>query len=59
MVMIYVLVFLHFVNTDNLKYYQVAIFGDAESCELELEKASVMVTHSSMTLTCLELNAQQ
>jgi hypothetical protein len=57
--MIYVLVFLHFVNTDNLKYYQVATFGDAESCELELEKASVMVTHSSMTLTCLELNAQQ
>ena len=28
--MIYVLVFLHFVNTDNLKYYQIATFSDFE-----------------------------
>jgi len=57
--MIYVLVFLHFVNTDHLKYYQISTFSDSQSCEQELKKADVMVTHSSMTLTCLEINAQQ
>ena len=38
--MIYVLVFLHFVNTDHLKYYQIGTsFSDLKQCELELNKA--------------------
>jgi hypothetical protein len=57
--MVYVLIFLHFVNTDNLKYYQIGSYGDLESCEIEKDKAQVMVTHSSMTLTCLNVNPQK
>ena len=57
--MVYILMFLHFVNTDNLRYYQIGSYGDLESCETEKEKAQIMVTHSSMTLTCLPVNPQQ
>jgi hypothetical protein len=53
--MVYVLVFLHFVNTEHLKYYQLNTFSDHEECKAEAEKAKIMVTHSSMTVTCLEL----
>ena len=46
--MIYVLVFLHFVNTDNLKYYQIATFSDFEEClDQEKKKANILVTHNS------------
>ena len=54
--MIYVLVFLHFVNGDNLKYYQIKTFSDYEECQLEAKKAKVMITHSSMTVRCLEIS---
>jgi hypothetical protein len=54
--MIYVLVFLHFVNTDNLKYYQIKTFSDKQECEIEAQKAELIVTHSSMTVTCLEIS---
>jgi hypothetical protein len=57
--MIYVLIFLHFVNTDHLRHYQIGSYGDLESCEIEKEKAGIMVTHSSMALTCLPVNPQQ
>ena len=56
--MIYVLVFLHFVNTDHLKYYQIKTFSDAEECQQEAKKAEIIVTHSSMTITCLEIMSQ-
>ena len=55
--MVYILVFLHFVNTDHLKYYQLKTFSDYEECQVEAEKAKIMVTHSSMTVTCLELTS--
>tara|TARA_Y100000361_G_C10962130_1_gene239383 strand:- start:186 stop:356 length:171 start_codon:yes stop_codon:yes gene_type:complete len=54
--MIYVLIFLHFVNTDHLKYYQIASFSSIEECELEKAKAKVLVTHSSMKVECLEVS---
>jgi len=57
--MIYVLIFLHFVNTDNLRYYQIGSYGDLESCKIEKEKAKIMVIHSSMALACLNVNPQQ
>tara|TARA_R100000353_G_scaffold167900_1_gene130190 strand:- start:509 stop:682 length:174 start_codon:yes stop_codon:yes gene_type:complete len=57
--MIYVLVFLHFVNTDSLKYYQIGTYSDKEECQIEAEKAKIMVTHNSMKVACLEVNSQQ
>ncbi len=57
--MVYVLIFLHFVNTDNLRHYQIGSYGDLESCSIEKEKAEIMVTHSSMALACLPVNPQQ
>ena len=55
--MIYVLVFLHFVNTDNLKYYQVgSSYADLKECEVELMKAKeALVIHKSQTVVCLEV----
>ena len=57
--MIYVLVYLHFINTDNLKYYQIGTYSDKEQCLEEEEKAKIMVTHNSMKVTCLEVTGQQ
>ena len=57
--MIYVLVFLHFISTDRLQYYQIGTYSDKEQCLKEAEKAKIMVTHNSMKVTCLEVNAQQ
>jgi hypothetical protein len=54
--MIYVLVFLHFINTDRLKYYQIKTFSDKEQCEIEAKMAEIMVTHSSMAVKCLEIS---
>ena len=56
--MIYVLVFLHFVNTDHLKYYQIGkSFSDLKQCELELNKAKeAILMHSSQTVVCLEVS---
>tara|TARA_Y100000022_G_scaffold23574_1_gene17768 strand:+ start:144 stop:317 length:174 start_codon:yes stop_codon:yes gene_type:complete len=57
--MIYVLVFLHFINTDNLKYYQIGTYSDKSQCEQQAEKAKIMVTHNSMKVACLEIASQQ
>jgi len=53
--MIYVLVFLHFVNTDHLKYYQIETFSDKEACEQERQKSRVLITHRSQETVCLEI----
>jgi len=55
--MIYVLIFLHFVNTEHLKYYQIKTFSDKEACELEREKSRVLIMHSSQEVVCLEIVA--
>ena len=57
--MIYVLVFLHFISTDRLQYYQIGTFSDKEQCLEQAEKAQILVTHNSMKVTCLEVNSQQ
>jgi len=54
--MIYILVFLHFVNTDHLKYYQIKTFSDYNECQAEKQKAEILVTHSSMKVECLEVS---
>tara|TARA_B100000927_G_scaffold253342_1_gene219008 strand:+ start:479 stop:652 length:174 start_codon:yes stop_codon:yes gene_type:complete len=57
--MIYVLIFLHFISTDRLYYYQIGTYSDKQECLNQAEKAKIMVTHNSMKVTCLEVNAQQ
>jgi len=51
------LVFLHFVNTDNLNYYQIgSSYADLKECEVELMKAKqALVIHNSQTVVCLEV----
>ena len=56
--MTYVLIFLHFINTDNLKYYQIGTYSDLKEYQLEAEKAKIMVTHNSMKVACLEVSSQ-
>ena len=43
--MIYVLIFLHFINTDNLHYYQIGTYSDKQECLEQAEKAKILVTH--------------
>ena len=57
--MIYVLIFLHFISTDRLQYYQIGTYSDQQQCLEQAEKAKILVTHNSMKVTCLEVNAQQ
>ena len=53
----YVLIFLHFVNTDHLKYYQIgSSYADLKECEVEMMKAKEsLVIHNSQTVVCLEV----
>ena len=39
--MIYVLIFLHFINTDNLHYYQIGTYSDKQECLEQAEKAKI------------------
>jgi hypothetical protein len=55
--MIYVLVFLHFISTDRLQYYQIGTYSDKQQCLEQAEKAQILVTHNSMKVTCLEVNS--
>tara|TARA_Y100000991_G_C21867878_1_gene303774 strand:- start:461 stop:634 length:174 start_codon:yes stop_codon:yes gene_type:complete len=57
--MIYVLIFIQFVNTDNLRFYQIATFPSMDECLEEKKKAKVMKNHSSQELLCLEIMTQQ
>tara|TARA_R100000005_G_C4993897_1_gene200884 strand:- start:1844 stop:2020 length:177 start_codon:yes stop_codon:yes gene_type:complete len=56
--MIYVLVFIQFLNTDNLRFYQIATFPEMSQCQEEKKKASVMKNHTSQELLCLEIVTQ-
>tara|TARA_B100001115_G_scaffold118701_1_gene88450 strand:- start:1023 stop:1217 length:195 start_codon:yes stop_codon:yes gene_type:complete len=57
-VVVYVLVFIQFVNTDNLRFYQIATFPEMSQCQEEKKRASVMKNHSSQELLCLEITTQ-
>jgi hypothetical protein len=51
------LVWMHFTaSTGKFEYYQVGTYGSQEQCELERQKASVMVTDSDMAVHCLEVS---
>lgn len=54
--MVYVLIFIHFVSTDTIKYYQIGSFSRLDQCQVEKDKAKVLITHNSMAVECLEVN---
>lgn len=55
--MIYVLVWFHFVRTDQLQYYQFENFPSLEQCEIERDKAVKLVTSTNMLLECIRVDA--
>ena len=55
--MIYVLVFLQYLNGSEVKYYQIATFPSDAECQVEQKKAQkTLVTHGSQTVVCLPIN---
>ena len=55
--MIYVLVFLQFVSTGEVKHYQIGSFVNLTDCQGELEKAKkALINNNSQTVVCLEVN---
>ena len=55
--MIYVLVFLQYLNGSEVKYYQIATFPSDAECQTEQKKAQeTLVTHGSQTVVCLPVN---
>ena len=43
--MIYVLVFIQFLNTDNLRFYQIATFPEMSQCQEEKRKRAYEKPH--------------
>lgn len=53
--MIYALVWFHFIRTDHLQYYLIDQYPSLEACQLEQDKAVVLVTSNDMILECVKL----
>lgn len=55
--MVYVLIFLQYLNGSEVKYYQIATFPSDAECQTEQKKAKeTLVTHGSQTVICLPVN---
>jgi len=56
--MLYILVFIQFIPSASLKYYQIGpSFNTLEQCEQERRKAREgLVVHNSQTVACLEVS---
>tara|TARA_Y100000015_G_scaffold12731_1_gene12221 strand:+ start:246 stop:425 length:180 start_codon:yes stop_codon:yes gene_type:complete len=54
--MIYVLVWFHFIRADHLQYYQFQNYPSKEECEVERNKALMLVTSTNMLLECVEMD---
>lgn len=55
--MIYVLLFIQFVSSGEVKYYQIDSFVNLSECQVELAKAkNALINNSSQTVACLEVN---
>ncbi len=52
----YALVWFHFVRTDHLQYYLLDTYPDQEACVVERDKAKVLVTSNDMILECILLD---
>ena len=55
--MMYALVWFHFIRTDHLQYYLIDSYPDEEQCQIERDKAGVLVTSNDMILECVLLDA--
>ena len=55
--MMYALVWFHFIRTDHLQYYLLDSYPDKEQCQIERDKAGVLVTSNDMILECVLLDA--
>jgi len=54
-VVMYALVWFHFVRTDHLQYYLLDTYPDKETCLVERDKANVLVTANDMIIECIAL----
>jgi len=56
--MLYVLVFIQYIPSAPLKYYQIGpTYRTLQECEAERRKANEgLVIHNSQTVVCLEVN---
>jgi len=54
-VVMYALVWFHFVRTDHLQYYLLDTYPDKNSCLIERDKANVLVTANDMIIECIAL----
>ena len=55
--MIYALVWFHFIRTDHLQYYLLDQYPSKEICEIQRDKAGVLVTSNDMIIECVKLDA--
>ena len=55
--MLYVLIFIQYIPTASLKYYQIGpTYSTFEECEVERRKAREgLIVHNSQTVICLEV----
>lgn len=55
--MLYILIFMQFVSSGEVKYYQIDSFVNLSECTVELEKArNALINNNSQTVACLEVN---
>ena len=60
LVMLYILVFIQYIPSASLKYYQIGpSYSTYEECEQERRKAREgLVIHNSQTVVCLEVSGK-
>lgn len=54
--MMYALVWFHFIRTDHLQYYLIDQYPSQIACQVERDKAGVLLTSNSMILECVLLD---
>ena len=57
--MVWVLIWMQLSTTQAVNYYQLGTFPTQEECTTALSNATVMVTHKSETVACLEVEVSQ
>jgi hypothetical protein len=57
--MAYILIWMQVFSTQGLEYYQLGTYPTLEECQMELAKATKIITHKSETVTCLEVEIQE
>lgn len=57
--MVWVLIWMQLSTTQAVNYYQLGTFPTQAECTAALSNATVMVTHKSETVACLEVEVNQ